>query len=204
MRRRGFTLIEMLVSSAVLALSGAAMFGVMRTLAEAMQQQDGAGDTMARVARADVRLADHAQRARLVLAQSAGEIVFWLPSEGFSSSASNTTDYDTINANELAWYVMDTSTGTLSMVYLTNRNDRTTYGLATNWAALRQTLAMQLRLTTVPVLEGLQSGGFLVEDADACSVRRFTFEGAMDEDRGALAVHLGGLLLNGQRHPDCP
>ena len=204
MNRRGFTLIEMLAASAVTALSAMAMVGVARTLADAMGQQDTAGDTMARVARADVRMAEHAQRARLLLAQSETEVALWLPNEAFSSSASNTTDYDTINANELAWYVMDASKGILSMVYLTNRNDRTTYALSTNWATLRQTLAMQLRLTTVPVLEGLQSGGFLVEDGDPCSVRRFNFEGAMDGNHGALAVHLGGLLLNGQRHPDCP
>lgn len=204
MRRRGFTLIEMLVASAVMALSGAAVIGVVRTLAEAMQQQDTCGDTMARVARADVRLAEHAQRARLVLSQASGEMLLWLPSEAFSSNASNAADFDTINANELAWYVMDTTKGTLSMVYVTNRNDGTAYPLSTNWAALRQTLATQARLTTVPVLEGLQSGAFVVGSADACSVRRFTFEGSMDASRGSLAVHLGGLLINGQRHPDCP
>lgn len=204
MMRRGFTLIEMLVASAVTALSAMAMVGVARTLAEAMGQQDTAGETMARVARADVRLADHAQRARLLLSQTSGEIALWLPNEAFSSSASNTTDYDTINADELAWYVMDASKGTLSLVYLTNRGDRTAYALSTDWAGLRRTLAMRSQLTSVPVLEGLGSGGFLVEDGDACSVRRFNFEGAMDGNHGALAVHLGGLLLNGQRHPDCP
>ena len=68
----------------------------------------------------------------------------------------------------------------------------------------RQTLAMRAQLTSVPVLEGLGSGAFLVEDSDPCAVRRFTFLGSMDAAHGALAVHLGGLLLNGQRHPDCP
>lgn len=204
MRRRAFTLVEVLIASVVMALSGAAMFGVVRALAEAMTQQDAAGDTMARVARADVRIADHAQRARLVLAQGPAEIALWLPSEAFSTSTSDATNYDTINANELAWYVMDAAAGTLSLTYVANRNDRTAYGLSTNWATLRQTLAMRQQLTSVPVLEGLQSGAFLVEDADPCSVRRFTFLGALDADHGALAVHLGGLLLNGQRHPDCP
>lgn len=204
MMRRGFTLIEMLVASAVTALSAMAMVGVARTLAEAMGQQDTAGETMARVARADVRLADHAQRARLLLSQASGEIALWLPSEAFSSSAGNTTDYDTINANELAWYVIDQAKGTLSMVYVANRGDRTAYALSTDWDTLRANLALQAKLTAVPVLEGLGSAAFQVEDGDACSVRRFTFEGAMDEDHGSLAVHLGGLVLNGQRHPDCP
>ena len=204
MRRRGFTLIEMLMASLVTSLGAAAMFGVIRTLTEAMAQQDGAADTMARVARADVRMADHAQRARLVLAQASDSIALWLPTESFTSGATNATDYDTINANELAWYVIDHGQGTMSLVYLTNRNDRTAYALSTNWDALRLTLSAQARLTSVPVLEGLDAATFQVEDGDACSVRRFTFEGTMDEAHGSLAVHLGGLVLNGQRHPDCP
>lgn len=204
MSRRGFTLIEMLMASIVMSLGAAAMFGVIRTLTEAMTQQDLAGDTLARIARADVRMADHAQRARLVLAQSSDEIVLWLPTEAFTSSSSNATDYDTINANELAWYVIDQTKGTLSMVYVANRADRTAYALSTDWDTLRANLTLQAKLTSMPVLEGLGSASFLVEDDDACSVRRFTFEGAMDEDHGSLAVHLGGLVLNGQRHPDCP
>ena len=204
MRRRAFTLVELLVASVITSLTAAATLGLMRTLADAMIAQDGAVESMARVARADVRVADHAQRARLVLSQSSGQIALWLPSEAFTLSATDATDYDTINANELAWYAMDTASGTLSLQYLTNRSDRTAYPLSTNWSSLRATLAAQSRLTSVPVLEGLASGSFLVEDSDACSVRRFTFEGALNDGRGALAVHLGGLLLNGQRHPDCP
>lgn len=204
MSRRGFTLIEMLMASIVMSLGAAAMFGVLRTLTEAMAQQDLAGETLARIARADVRMADHAQRARLVLAQAGGEIALWLPTEAFTSGSSNATDYDTINANELAWYVIDQTKGTLSMVYVANRGDRTAYALSTDWDTLRANLALQAKLTSVPVLEGLGSAAFQVEDGDACSVRRFTFEGAMDEDHGSLAVHLGGLVSNGQRHPDCP
>jgi type II secretory pathway pseudopilin PulG len=204
MSRRAFTLVELLVASVVTSLTAAAMLAMMGTLADAMTAQDGAVETMARVARADVRIADHAQRARLVLAQASGEIALWLPSEAFTLSTTDATDYDTINANELAWYVMNATSGTLALQYLSNRSDRTTYPLSTNWASLRATLSTQSRLTTVPVLEGLASGSFLIEDADPCSVRRFTFTGSINDGRGALAVHLGGLLLNGQRHPDCP
>ena len=204
MSRRAFTLIELLMASVVTSLVAAAMVGMLRTLADTMTEQEAAVESMARVARADVRMADHAQRARLVLAQASGEVALWLPSEAFTTSATDAADFDTINANELAWYVMDVPGGRLSLQYLTNRSDRTAYPLSTNWASLRATLAAQSRLTSVPVLEGLGTGSFLVEDSDPCSVRRFTFEGAINDGRGALAVHLGGLLLNGQRHPDCP
>lgn len=204
MRRRGFTLIELLIASVITSMVAAAVIGTMEAVTGSMEQLDLAADAMARAARAEARMADHANRARLVLTQDADEVALWLPTEPFTSSATNTSDYDTINANELAWYVMDTSTGNLTLTYLTNRNDRTSYGLSTNWSSLRTTLQMQQKLTSVPVIEGLAAGHFRVDDADPCSSGRFTFDGAMTDARGGLALQLGGPLANRQRHPDCP
>jgi len=204
MKHRGFTVIELLIASVITSMVAAAVIGTMQAVTGSMQQQDLAADAMARAARAEARIADHVNRARLVLAQDADEVALWLPTEPFTSSATNTSDYDTINANELAWYVVDASTGTLTLKYLANRGDRTTYGLSTNWSSLRTTLELQQKLTSVPVLEGLAIGQFRVEDADPCSSGRFTFDGTMIDARGGLALQLGGPLANRQRHPDCP
>jgi prepilin-type N-terminal cleavage/methylation domain-containing protein len=204
MKRHGFTVIELLIASVITSMVAAAVISTMQAVTGSMEQQDLAADAMARAARAEARLADHVNRARLVLAQDADEVALWLPTEPFTSSATNTRDYDAINANELAWYVMDASTGNLTLKYLTNRSDRTTYGLSTNWSSLRTTLQMQQKLTTVSVIDGLAAGQFRVEDADPCSSGRFTFDGAMTDARGGLALQLGGPLPNRQRHPDCP
>lgn len=204
MKRHGFTVIELLIASVITSMVAAAVISTMQAVTGSMEQQDLAADAMARAARAEARMADHVNRARLVLAQDADEVALWLPTEPFTSSATNTRDYDAINANELAWYVMDASAGNLTLKYLTNRNDRTTYGLSTNWSSLRTTLQMQQKLTSVSVIEGLAAGQFRVEDADPCSSGRFTFDGAMTDARGGLALQLGGPLPNRQRHPDCP
>jgi prepilin-type N-terminal cleavage/methylation domain-containing protein len=204
MKRHGFTVIELLIASVITSMVAAAVISTMQAVTGSMEQQDLAADAMARAARAEARLADHVNRARLVLAQDADEVALWLPTEPFTSSATNTRDYDAINANELAWYVMDASTGNLTLKYLTNRSDRTTYGLSTNWSSLRTTLQMQQKLTSVSVIDGLAAGQFRVEDADPCSSGRFTFDGAMTDARGGLALQLGGPLPNRQRHPDCP
>ena len=204
MKRHGFAVIELLIASVITSMVAAAVISTMQAVTGSMEQQDLAADAMARAARAEARLADHVNRARLVLAQDADEVALWLPTEPFTSSATNTRDYDAINANELAWYVMDASTGNLTLKYLTNRTDRTTYGLSTNWSSLRTTLQMQQKLTSVSVIDGLAAGQFRVEDADPCSSGRFTFDGAMTDARGGLALQLGGPLPNRQRHPDCP
>jgi prepilin-type N-terminal cleavage/methylation domain-containing protein len=204
MKRHGFTVIELLIASVITSMVAAAVISTMQAVTGSMEQQDLAADAMARAARAEARLADHVNRARLVLAQDADEVALWLPTEPFTSSATNTRDYDAINANELAWYVMDASTGNLTLKYLANRSDRTTYGLSTNWSSLRTTLQMQQKLTSVCVIDGLAAGQFRVEDADPCSSGRFTFDGAMTDARGGLALQLGGPLPNRQRHPDCP
>lgn len=204
MRRRGFTLIELAISTVITTITAGAVVGMLRAFGDAMRDQDALADGTARIARADARVADHLERARLILLQDADEVLLWLPTEPFTSSATNTAEYDAINANELAWYLWDASTHTLRLRCTSNRSDRTTYPLTTDWAALRTTLQVQSRLSDVPVLEGLASGGFLVEDSDPCSVRRFTFAGALESARGGVAVQLGGRLANGQRHPDCP
>ena len=204
MKRHGFTVIELLIASVITSMVAAAVISTMQAVTGSMEQQDLAADAMARAARAEARLADHVNRARLVLAQDADEVTLWLPTEPFTSSATNTRDYDAINANELAWYVMDASTGNLTLKYLTNRTDRTTYGLSTNWSSLRTTLQMQQKLTSVSVIDGLAAGQFRVEDADPCSSGRFTFDCTMTDARGGLALQLGGPLPNRQRHPDCP
>lgn len=211
MKRRGFTLIEVSIASLITTVVAGAVIGTIRAVTDTTQALDISAQAMSRVARADARIADHANRARMILSQSSLEILLWLPTEPFTSSATNTSDYDSIQANELAWYVMSTSAGTLSLVYTTNRNDHTKYSLSTNWTSLRTTLTSQGALTTIAVLEGLtkdpnssRESGFRVQDSDPCSVRRFSFDGYMSDDLGGLNVQLSGRVLNGQNHPDCP
>lgn len=204
MSRRGFTLIELCIAVVITVIAAGAVAGTLRAVTEAMQEQDRVADASARLARADARMADHLERARLILHQDADEVLLWLPTEPFDSSATNTSEYDTIHLNELAWYVMDSEAGTLVLRCASNRSSRTAYPLSTDWDALRTTLQVQAQLSSTTVLEGLAQGAFEVEDADACSVRRFTFTGALDDERGGFEVRLGGRLPNGQRHPDCP
>ncbi|NBX25949.1 MAG: type II secretion system protein [Planctomycetes bacterium] len=204
MRRRAFTLIELTIASVITSLVALAVASTLSTTASLMEREDRAAASAAVLARAEARMADHAERARLILHQDADEVLLWLPSEPFTSSATNTAEYDRIDANELAWYVMDASTGTLSLLSTTNRVDRTVLPLATDWAALRLSMQVQSRLTRLTVLNDVAEGEFRVESSDACSVRRFTFSGRLSEAAGGVDVELGGRLPNGQRHPDCP
>ncbi len=204
MKRRGFTLIEVAIASVVTTIVAGAVIGTINAVTDTTLALDISAQAMARLARAEARVADHANRARLVLSQTSTEILLWLPTETFNSSITNATDYDAINGNELAWYVMKPATKTLYLCYVTNRNDRTVYSLNTNWTSLRTSLSAQGALTEIPVLEGLVSGGFRVEASDPCSVQRFTFDGMLSNDFGGVNAQLGGRLLNGLRHPDCP
>lgn len=204
MKRRGFTLIEVAIASVVTTIVAGAVIGTMNAVTDTTLALDISAQAMARLARAEARVADHANRARLVLSQTSTEILLWLPTETFNSSTTNATDYDAINGNELAWYVMKPATKTLYLCYVTNRNNRTVYSLNTNWTSLHTSLSTQGALTEIPVLEGLVSGGFRVEASDPCSVLRFTFDGMLSDDFGGVNAQLGGRLLNGLRHPDCP
>ena len=204
MKHRGFTLIEVAIASVVTTIVAGAVIGTINAVTDTTLALDISAQAMARLARAEARVADHANRARMVLSQTSTEVLLWLPTETFSSSTTNATDYDAINGNELAWYVMKPATKSLYLCYVTNRNNRTVYSLNANWTSMRTSLSAQGALTEIPVLEGLVSGGFRVEASDPCSVQRFTFDGMLSNDFGGVNAQLGGRLLNGLRHPDCP
>ena len=203
MKRRGFTLIEVLIASLITTVVAGAVIGTIKAVTDITIALDASAYAMARLARAEARVADHANRARMVLSQTSTEVLLWLPTETFSASAIP-VDYDTIQGNELAWYVMKPATKTLYLCYFTDRTNRTVYSMNTNWTSLLNSSSVQGKLTEIPVLEGIVSGGFRVESSDPCSVQRFTFDGLLSDELGGMNAQLGGRLLNGLRHPDCP
>jgi prepilin-type N-terminal cleavage/methylation domain-containing protein len=204
MKHRGFTLIEVAIASVVTTIIAGSVIGTIKAVTDVTIALDASAHAMARLARAEARVADHVNRARMVLSQTSTEVLLWLPTETFSASAILVDDYDTIQGNELAWYVMKPATKTLYLCYLTDRTNRTVYSMNTNWTSLLNSSSVQGKLTEIPVLEGIVSGGFRVESSDSCSVQRFTFDGLLSDELGGMNAQLGGRLLNGLRHPDCP
>ena len=204
MKRRGFTLIEVAIASVVTTIIAGSVIGTIKAVTDITIALDASAHSMARLARAEARVADHVNRARMVLSQTSTEVLLWLPTETFSASAILVDDYDAIQGNELAWYVMKPATKTLYLCYLTDRTNRTVYSMNTNWTSLFNSSSVQGKLTEIPVLEGIVSGGFRVESSDPCSVQRFTFDGLLSDELGGMNAQLGGRILNGLRHPDCP
>ena len=204
MKHRGFTLIEVAIASVVTTIIAGSVIGTIKAVTDITIALDASAHSMARLARAEARVADHVNRARMVLSQTSTEVLLWLPTETFSASAILIDDYDAIQGNELAWYVMKPATKTLYLCYLTDRTNRTVYSMNTNWTSLLNSSSVQGKLTEIPVLEGIVSGGFRVESSDPCSVQRFTFDGLLSDELGGMHAQLGGRLLNGLRHPDCP
>ena len=204
MKRRGFTLIEVAIASVVTTIIAGSVIGTIKAVTDVTIALDASAHAMARLARAEARVADHVNRARMVLSQTSTEVLLWLPTETFSASAILIDDYDAIQGNELAWYVMKPATKTLYLCYLTDRTNRTVYSMNTNWTSLLNSSSVQGKLTEIPVLEGIVSGGFRVESSDPCSVQRFTFDGLLSDELGGMNAQLGGRILNGLRHPDCP
>ena len=140
-RRKGFTLVELLVSITITAIIAASVAATVSAVAVGMQGQDDAAQEVARLARGQARIADHLFRARMILSQSTTVATLWLPSETFDGSSTNATEYDTIHGNELRWYVVDRNNRVISMQRVSNTLNRTVYPLTTDWAALRTKLA---------------------------------------------------------------
>lgn len=201
---RGFTLVELLVSITITAMVAASVAATVSAVGVGMQSQDEASQEVARLARAQARIADHLFRARMILSQSSTVATLWVPAESFNGSATNATEYDAIHANELRWYVFDRNARTVSMQRVTNASSRTEHALATDWAALRTGLAGSGSLTTTVVLEGVQEAAFRFDSFTPCSDRRLVLEVQLDDDHGGTNMELGGIVDSLQRHPNCP
>ena len=201
--RVGFTLVELLVSITITAIIAASVATTVSAIGVGMQGQDEAAQEVARLARGQARLADHLFRSRMILSESATVATLWLPSEAFDGSATNATEYDTIHGNELRWYVVDRTNRVISMQRLTNTLNRTVYPLATDWSALRSSLASSGALVTTTVLEGVLEGAFRFVAFDPCADRRLVLEIQLDDEHGGMHFEIGGIIDALQRHSDC-
>ena len=202
--RRGFTLVELLVTTAITAMVAASVAATVSAVTVGMQGQDDSAQEVARIARAQSRLTDHLFRARMILSESATVATLWAPSETFTGNTSDATDYDTINGNELRWYVVDAANGVISMQRLTDTSNRTSYALATDWAALRTSLLGSRSLTTVTVLEGVLAASFRFTAFNQCTDRRLVLDVQLDDAHGGAHYELGGIVDSLQKHLSCP
>ena len=201
--RAGFTLVELLVSITITAIIAASVATTVSAVGVGMQGQDEAAQEVARLARGQARLADHLFRSRMILSESATVATLWLPSEAFDGSATNAADYDTIHGNELRWYLVDRTNRVISMQRLTNTLNRTVYPLATDWSALRTSLASSGALVTTTVLEGVLEGAFRFTAFNPCADRRLVLDIQLDDEHGGMHFEIGGIIDALQRHSDC-
>ena len=201
--RAGFTLVELLVSITITAIIAASVATTVSAVGVGMQGQDEAAQEVARLARGQARLADHLFRSRMILSESATVATLWLPSEAFDGSATNAADYDTIHGNELRWYLVDRTNRVISMQRLANTLNRTVYPLATDWSALRTSLASSGALVTTTVLEGVLEGAFRFTAFNPCADRRLVLDIQLDDEHGGMHFEIGGIIDALQRHSDC-
>lgn len=202
--RRAFTIIELLIATMITAMIAGAVMGSINAVRVGLDSQDDASQEIARIARAQARLADHLYRARMILLESETVVCLWCPSEAFDGNSSNTTNYALINADELRWYVIDRTAGTISVQRVTNTSNRTAYQSTTNWATLRTTLATSNALTSTAILNGVSQASFVFTSFDMCTTRRVVLTVTLDGARGGLSFELGGILDTLQKHTDCP
>ena len=111
--------------------------------------------------------------------------------------------------------MIDRTNRVVSMQRLTNTLSRTIYPLATDWSALRTSLAASGSLVTTTVLEGVLDAAFRFTTFNPCSNRRLVLDVQLDDDhggkqrvfpracRGGMHFELGGIIDALQRHTDC-
>jgi len=204
LRRRGTTLIEVLISIVVTALVAASVGSLLSMLGGALREQDQLASQMVRTAGGHARLSDHILRARAILACSATEFAVWVPCEDFILSNQFREAYDEINTCEIRWYSWVPNQKRLIMSRTANHQDMSVREHSVNWSALRSSLESGNQLETVTVFDGLDSVVIHAHHFNACSTRRISLDLVFDAAHGGQTLRVSEAVPFLQKHKDCP
>ena len=106
MKRRAFTLIEVIVATVITSLVAATVVGMVEAFRAAIAVQDLRSEAIVRGAGVQSHLGLLALKTRMTLALSEQRVLLWLPSETLTTSGTGSdTEFDRINLldDELHW-----------------------------------------------------------------------------------------------------
>lgn len=113
--RRGFTLVEVLISSMITAMVALAVVGLLQMVSVMASGQENRVSAVVRLSGIQARVARLALEARMFLEQRADRVALWLPSEmieGASSGSENNFDTINLDEDEIVWLLWEeTSAG---------------------------------------------------------------------------------------------
>lgn len=204
MRRRGVTLVEILMALVVSALVAGSVGSLLSVLGGALREQDDLAAQLVRTAGGHARFSDHVLRARAILGLSATQAVLWVPSEDFVLSNQYKEAYDQINAREIRWYTWVPTQARLVMSRTLDQGDATVHPHSTNWTSLYNSLQSANQLETVTVFDGLASVTFYSGGFDPCATRRISLDLHFDADHGGQTIRISEAVPFLQTHEDCP
>lgn len=204
MRRRGTTLVEVLMATIVAALVAASTASLLTLIGGALREQDRLAAQLVRTAGGHARFADHVLRARAILLLTATQVVLWVPSEDFIASNEFKEAYDQINAREIRWYRWNSTSKQLELSRTLDANAAAVHPLATDWSALFTTLQSANQLQTIAVFDGLASVVFHHHGFNSCSTRRVSLDLTFDQAHGGQTLRLSEAVSFLQKHEDCP
>lgn len=203
-RRRGTTLVELLMALIVSALVAGSVASLLNVLGGALREQDQLASQLVRTAGGHARLSDHLLRSRAILGLSATQVALWIPSEDFVVSNSYKEAYDQVNAREIRWYTWIPTQSRLVMSRTLNQSDTTVHPHSTNWTTLYNSLQTSNALETVTVFDGLASASFYSGGFDPCATRRVSLELVFDANHGGQTLRISEAVPFLQKHKDCP
>ncbi len=167
MKRRAFTLLELMVATVTVTMVAGAVAGFLGTFHRAIRLQDVRASAIIRTAAIQAHVSRLMLESRMILEQSSNRTLLWLPSEMLDESGSGAeAAFDLVNlsADELHWLFFEQEAdGTWSLkeavvdptTIPAGEGDRYFAAEAGYWAMVYDELFAAGQLTIFPIAEGL-------------------------------------------------
>ena len=205
MRRRAFTLVELIIASVVTAMVAATAMAVVEGFRQAAAMQSARSETIVRAAGVQAHVAQLALKSRMTLELAPERILLWTPAESLSNSGEGTEaafDRIDLDEDELHWLALEEEPdGTWTLVEYTPREEMVAGQdvFFTNdtsfWADLFASLREREALVRAPLasrlaaprrmsggqgpMASLDAPGFMTLEPTVCDNRGFSVEFAL-------------------------
>jgi type II secretory pathway pseudopilin PulG len=193
--RRGLTLLELLLSTAITVLVGAAIVAMLGAVNSGVGTRHDMRTVMARAAAARTRVDAYLAASRCVLALSGSNLTIWLDDNRKS---------DTVHATEIRWLKFDSGTGTLKVYYVEfpsgwtqtamNLEDME-YPANTDWGQVLKYYQTKNEIVTMSLVDGVSSLSINADQNNPKNVQHLSVEFGFTTDGAPMVVSVPTTII---------
>jgi hypothetical protein len=197
-RRRGLTLVELILALSVTALIAGAIAGMMAAVSNGVQVRRDSRSLMIRASAAHSRLDAYLSACRCLLAADDGGAIIWLHDDRES---------ETIHASEIRWLLHDPDAGAIDVYYVDLPSTWTDlqrdladreYQASADWMIILGQYEARGLISQVRLVDGIASVAIETDHAKASESRLITYDLELSDGEDSAVIRATSAIANHQ------